>query len=100
MCSLNILTFKPAPKRFTKFDYTNKDINWKQLRCELDSLNDPKLYVKNYINNQVELVKKKLIQIQDKFIPHNEIIIRDKDNPWFDKEMRNFSERKQTLQKV
>ena len=97
LCSLNTLTFKQSPKKCLSFDYQDKDINWKNLCCELDSLNDIKLYSNSNIDWQVDNFTRKLIQIRNKYIPNKEVTIRPKDNPWFDKDVRKLLRKKNRL---
>ena len=94
LCSIHTLTFKQSPKKFLSYDYQDKNINWKNLCCKLDSLNDHKLYEDSNIDNQVDKFSRKLIQIRNKYIPNKEITIRPKYNPWVDKEVRKLLRKK------
>ena len=76
LSSLNTLTFKQSPKKFLNFYHQYKDNNWKNLCCELDSLNDHKLYVNSNIDSQVDKFTRKLIKMRNKYIPNKEITIR------------------------
>ena len=89
----SIPTYQTTNK-FVSFDFQDKDINWKNLFCELDSLNDHKLYENSNIDSHVDKFTRKFIQARNKYIPNKEITIRPKDNSWFETEVRKLLRKK------
>ena len=77
--SLNTLSFKPQPKRFSQLQYD--EANWKSIKTNFIELNN--IDYNTGVDSVAEEFSNRIKSMIETHIPSKKVTILSKDKPWF-----------------